>query len=182
MNKIFILFLIALFYYSPAQAQGGQAYSSGVPTSAAFVPQTAPPPLPSPMTQQGYNQALQQVQQGQQQAAPQACQPCPQLQPQLQQQGQNLTQPSTAPADPCAAYQTQDGYAVCQDRLKKLSRVQSYRDNQTKSWQDRAQAKLDAEAVAAQKKSGQQAAPVPTEQAIGAPKNFAPIAEPTAKK
>ena len=125
--------------------------------------------------QQGYGQALQQVgQQPVQQPVQQSiCAPCPQLQMQ-QQQNQDAAQiqmqgaAAAVSTDPCAAYQTQDGYAMCQDRTKKLQRVQNYQDNQTKARQDHEKARLDAAAAAAKKKE----APIPIEKAIGAPDNF----------
>lgn len=171
MKKTFALFLTLIFLCAPAFAQQGYSYNSGIPTTNVAPQQPTPPPLPA-QPQQGYGQALQQV--GQAPAIQQpACSPCPQLQMQ-QQQNQDAAQiqmqsaAATVSTDPCAAYQTQDGYALCQDRVTKLQRIQGYRDNQVKVREDKAQARLDAIAAAAKKKE----APVPIEKAIGVPDNF----------
>ena len=160
-----------------ARAQGGYSSSAGVPAvdgtvnnpaanPVAALPAVSPPPEG---VAQGYNQALQQLQQIQ--AQQQIASP-----PQYQMQQQAVTvAPATDPAtppDPCAAYQTQDGYTLCQDRLRKLDRMQNYRAGQIKAREDREKARLDA--IAAKNAAGKTAVQ-PVEQAIGAPANFAPV-------
>lgn len=162
---LFALLFAAIMPSNRAFAQATMTFQSGTPSHATTTPS---PGAPEP----GFDQALQQVQQmpqmlGQLPLCP-ACPPCATAAPATTAAAAApvATAPQ-APADPCASYQTQDGYIFCRDRLIKLQRMQKYKDNQIKAQQDYEKARAAAKEAQGNKKK-------PIEQAIGIPQPLQP--------
>lgn len=169
--------LILLLSVGPVMAQNGTIYSSGVPSGTGSTP---PPGTPDP----GFEQALNQVQRMPQLLGQPATQPCPACPPCAQAAAAAV--PATAvqaPPDPCAAYQTRDGYILCRDRLLKLQRIQSYKDSQAKDRAAYEKAKVDAaKAKAGVKKTIEQAIGIPQPLQEATPATTQPTDTTTKKK
>ena len=132
-----ILFTAAMIFLSLAAPAAAQPYSgtTGVNSAGVAAAPAAPSTLP-PVFQQAAPSAVPP-------AVPQAPMPAPAPAPAGQ------VDATALPADPCAAYQASyDIYAVCQDRIKRLDRMQQLKEKRTTDAAARRQASEDRKKTA----------------------------------